>query len=90
MSNSEFCERPNFSVPDHPIGCTYGISTRERFFSGTKNNFALCKFLGHYSSGWVPTSPAKVFFQETPAQYRTLAVCQNEYYPQGSQRVEEF
>jgi alpha-ketoglutarate-dependent taurine dioxygenase len=35
-------------------------------------------------------SPAKNFFQETPAQYRTLAVRQNEYYPQGSRRVEEF
>ncbi len=35
-------------------------------------------------------SPVKVFFQETRAQYQTLAVCQNEYYPQGSRRVEEF
>jgi hypothetical protein len=41
-------------------------------------NFALCKCLSHYSSGWVSTSTAKVFFQETPAKYWTLAVRQNE------------
>jgi hypothetical protein len=36
-------------------------------------------------------SPTKVFFQETPAKYQApLTVLQNEYYPQGSQWVEEF
>ncbi len=29
-------QRPFFSVPDHPIGCTCTIGTRESFFSGTK------------------------------------------------------
>jgi hypothetical protein len=54
-------------------------------------NFAVCNFFSsHHSSSWVPTSPAEVFFEETHAQYRTLAVRQIEYYPQGSQRVEEF
>jgi hypothetical protein len=32
MLSSAFCERPNFSVPDHPIGCTCGIGTVEVFF----------------------------------------------------------
>jgi hypothetical protein len=33
--SSVFCKRPNFFVPDHPIGHTCKISTSE-FFSGTK------------------------------------------------------
>jgi hypothetical protein len=40
------------------------------------------------SNSWVSTSPAKVFFQETPAKYRTLTVRQNEYYPQVFRWVE--
>jgi hypothetical protein len=35
MSSSAFCERPNFSVQDHPISHMCGIGTSE-FFSGTK------------------------------------------------------
>ncbi len=35
-------------------------------------------------------SSAEVFVQEACAQSWTLAVRQNEYYPQVSQRVEEF
>ncbi len=50
--------------------------------------FAFCKSSSHHSNGWVPTSIAKVFFQETPARYRTLAACQNEYLPQVSRWVE--
>ena len=38
----------------------------------------------------VSLSSAEVFFQEVWAQYRTLAVHQNEYYRQGSQQVEGF
>ena len=53
---------------------------RELFF-WNQDNFALCKFLSHYSSGWVSTSPAEVFFQETPAKYRTLAVRQKWVLP---------
>jgi hypothetical protein len=63
---------------------------KQEFFFWNQEIFALCKFLSHHSSGWVPTNPAKVFFQETCAQYHTLAVCQNKYYPQGSRWVEEF
>ncbi len=85
--SSAFCERPIFSVPDHPIGCTCGIGT-SKFFFWDKENFAFCKSSSHNSSGWVRTSSAKVFFQETPAWYRTLAARQNEYHPQNFQRVE--
>ncbi len=46
--------------------------------------FALCKLLSHYSINWVSTSPVEVFFQETPAKNRTLALRQNEYCPQVS------
>jgi hypothetical protein len=60
------------------------------FFSGTKKFLISANFLSHNSSGWVPTSPNKVFFQETCARYWNLAVRQNEYYPQGSLWVEEF
>ncbi len=42
----------------------------------------LFKRLGSYNS-------SQVFFQETPAKFRTLAVRQNEYYPQVPRRVEE-
>jgi hypothetical protein len=50
--------------------------------------FAFCKSSSHNSSGWIPTSSAKVFFQETSAWYRTLAASQNEYLPQVSRQVE--
>jgi hypothetical protein len=41
-------------------------STQARVVFGTKRFCALqILFSGHHSSGWVPTSPAKVFFQET-------------------------
>jgi hypothetical protein len=64
---------------------------QERVFIGTKNFCTLHFFSSHHSSGWVPmSSTKKVFVQEARAQYRTLAVRQNEYYPQVSQRVEEF
>ena len=86
--SSAFSKRPNFSVPDHPIGCTCGIGTSE-FFGGDQEIFTFCESSSHNSSGWVPTSSAKVFFQETSAWYQTLAVRQNDYHPQGSRRVEE-
>ncbi len=35
-------------------------------FSGGQEIFAFCKSSSHHSSGWVPMSSAKVFFQETP------------------------
>ncbi len=62
-----------FFVPDHPIGRTCRIGTSE-FFLGPRK-FSFC-------SGWAPTSSAKVFFQETPAWFWTLAASQNEYFPQ--------
>jgi hypothetical protein len=34
-------------------------------------------------------SSAEVFFQETPARYRTLAAHKNEYLPQVSRRVKD-
>jgi hypothetical protein len=76
----------NFSVPDHTIGCTCGIGTSAIF--GDQEIFAFCKSSSHHTSGWVPTSSAKVFFQETPARYWTLAAHQNEYLPQVSWWVE--
>ncbi len=51
--------------------------------------FAFCKSSSHHSDGWVPTSSAKVFFQETPAGYRTLAARQNEYLPQVSRQLKD-
>jgi hypothetical protein len=50
--------------------------------------FAFCKSSSRHFNGWVLTSSAKVFFQEIPARYRTLASRQNEYLPQVSGRVE--
>ncbi len=47
----------NFSVPDHPIGRTCGIDTRE-FFSGTK------KFL--HSANLQATNPAAGFLRVPP------------------------
>jgi hypothetical protein len=38
----------------------------------------------------VPMSSSEVFIQEARAQYWTLEACQNEYYPQVSQWVEQF
>ncbi len=50
--------------------------------------FTFYESSSHHLSGWVPTSSAKVFFQETPTGYRTLAVCQSDYLPQVSWQVE--
>ncbi len=50
--------------------------------------FVFCKSSSHHLSGWVPRSSTKVFFQETPARYRTLAACQIEYLPQVSWCIE--
>ncbi len=47
-------------------------------FLGDQEIFASCKSSSHHLNGWVPTGSAKVFFQETPAGYRTLAACQND------------
>jgi hypothetical protein len=87
--NSKPCSRPavcfargqNFSLPDHPIGRTCGIGTS---ILGDQEYFAFCKSSSHHSSNWVPISSVEVFFQETPARYRTLAARQNEYLPQVS------
>jgi hypothetical protein len=57
MSSIAVCERPNFSVPDHPIGCTYRIGTG-KFFSGTK------KFL--HSANFQLTIQAAGFLQVLP------------------------
>jgi hypothetical protein len=40
--------------------------------------FAFCKSSSRHFNGWVPTSFAEVYFQETPARYRTPAACQKE------------
>jgi hypothetical protein len=55
-------------------------------------NFAFCKvfFSSHCASGAVSTSSAKIFVQETCAEYQTLAASQEEYHPQDSQRTESF
>ncbi len=88
-SSSVFCEGQNFSVKDHPTGCTCGIGTSKRFFGDQKFCF-LQRFFCHHASKTVSMSSAKVFFQEACAQYRTLAACQHENYPQGSWQVEGF
>jgi hypothetical protein len=75
MSSSAFSKRPKFSVPYHPIGRTCGIGT-SKFISWDQIIFAFCKFSSHHSNGWVPMSSAKVFFQETPAWYRTPGLWQ--------------
>jgi hypothetical protein len=64
-------------VLDHPIGPTCGIGTSKFFWD--QEIFAFCESSSHHSSGWVPTSSTEVFFQETPAKYRNLSACQNEY-----------
>jgi hypothetical protein len=88
-SSSAFLQESKFSVPGLPTGLMCGVGTSKIFF-GTKEFCALLFFSSHHSSSWVPTSSAKVFFQEARVQYRTLAACQNEYYPQGFQPVEGF
>ncbi len=50
------------------------IQQKQEFFFWNQEIFALYKFLSHHSSGWVPMSPTKVFFQETHGQYQTLAL----------------
>jgi hypothetical protein len=48
-------------------------------------NFASAKFfLSHHASGLVSMSSTKIFFQETHAEYHTLAARQDEYHPQDS------
>ncbi len=42
--SSAFCKRPNFSIPDHPIGWTCGIGT-SKFFFWDQEIFAFCKNL---------------------------------------------
>ncbi len=86
MLSSAFGKRPKFSVPYHLIGCKCRIGTSK--FFGDQEIFAFCKSSSYHSSGWVPTSSAKVFFQETPARHRYLAAHQNEYLPQVSGWVE--
>ena len=87
-SSSAFSERPKFFCT-RPSNRLYVQNRHKRFFFWDQEIFAFCKSSSHHSSRWVPTSSAKVFFQETPAWYRTLAIRQNEYHPQVSQRVEE-
>ncbi len=87
MLSGVFSEKPRkILVPDHPIGCTCKSALASLCWD--QEIFALCKSSSHHPSGWVPTSSAKVSFQETSARYWTLAVRQNEYLPQVSQRVE--
>jgi hypothetical protein len=86
MSSSTFSDRPNCSVPDHLISHMFGIGTSKFFWDQAISAF--CESSSHHSSGWVPTSSTKVFFQETPVRYQTLAAHQNEYPPQVSGQVE--
>ncbi len=57
------CEKPNFSVPDHPVGCTCGIGTSEKLF-WNQDFFALCELLSHYSSGGFLRVPPKFSFKK--------------------------
>jgi hypothetical protein len=83
MSSSAFSERPNFFLYQ-TIQLVVRAESAHASFLGDQNFFAFCKSSSHHSRGWVPTSSAKVFFQETPAGYWTLAPRQNEYHPQVS------
>ncbi len=73
---------------DQTIQLVVRAELAQASFFWDQENFAFCESSSHHSNGWVPTSSAEVFFQETPARYRTLAVCQNEYLPQVSGWVE--
>ena len=66
-----FCTRPSNQ--------SYVQNRHKQVFFCDQEMFAFCKSLSHSSSSWIPTSSAKVFFQETPAKHPLLAACQNEY-----------
>jgi hypothetical protein len=87
MSSSAFSKRPKSSVPDHPNGRTCRIGNSEFFWD--QEILTFCESSSRHSNGWVPTSSAKVFFQEAPARYRTLAARQNEYLPPVSGRLND-
>ncbi len=63
---------------------------KQEFFLGPRMFTLFESFSSHCSSGWVPTSSAKVFVQDARAHFWTLAACQNANYPQGSWWVIEF
>jgi hypothetical protein len=88
MFNSAFLQESIFFCT-RPSNWSYVQSWHKREFFWDQGilRSAIC-FSSHYSSGRVPMSSAKVFFQEAHAQYWTLVAHQNEYYPQGSQWVE--
>jgi hypothetical protein len=86
MLSSAFSERPKFLYQTIQL-VVRAESAQESYF-WDQDNFAFCKSSSRHSNGWVPTSSTKVFFQETPARYWTLAAHQNEYLPQVSGQVE--
>jgi hypothetical protein len=53
-------------------------------------NIAFCKVFFHHASGPVTTNSAKIYVQETRAEYHTLAARQDEYRPQDSQSTYGF
>jgi hypothetical protein len=90
LSSSAFYESQIFfSVPGHPTSHTNRIGTSTSF-RDKKFFFLRWFFSSHHASGTVSTSSAKIFFQETRAEYQTLAAHQVKYHPQDSQRTEGF
>jgi hypothetical protein len=65
MLSSAFCERPFFFLYQTIQLVVCAELAQARVFFLNQEIFALHKFLSHHSSGWVTTSPAKVFFLRT-------------------------
>jgi hypothetical protein len=85
-SSSAFSKRPKLLY--QTIQLVVLAKLAQASFLGDQENFLFCESSSRHSNSWVPTSSAKGFFQETPARYRNLASCQNEYLPQVSGRIE--
>jgi hypothetical protein len=66
-------------------------AAQARVFFGTKNCCSLqILFSSHHANGRVPTSSAKIFVQETCAEYHTLAPRQDEYHHQEPQGLKDL
>ncbi len=55
---------PKFSVPDHPVGCTYGIGTRKSFFFEPRNFHTLQIFLATIQAAEFLRVPPKSSFKK--------------------------
>jgi hypothetical protein len=73
--STAFSERPKLLY--QTIQLVVRAESAQASFFCDQEIFAFCESSNRHFNGWVPTSSAKVFFQETPARYLTLAARQN-------------